>query len=324
MHPDHLPTPSAQQRASSRLVQVLLFPLMRLLWTLALLFFAAWLLGRLLPSVARLDNVTLGGALRNAIVSTSVLFISVRLLEGRHVARAVGLLPEGAPLSFLRGFLVGMGLLTAVTGVLFLSGGYQVSGLGAGASAKALGLAFVLFFFAAVFEEVLLRGIVFRLLEKGLGTWAALALSALAFGLAHLGNPGASPLAVVALTLEAGVLLAAAYVATRTLWFPIGLHTAWNFFEGPIYGSRVSGNDLPSLLQASFPGPTWLTGGDFGPEAGLPSLVFGTALGVLFLLLARRRGQLFTPRWLKKLVGRKAPQPLPAPTQAPAPSGEAA
>jgi uncharacterized protein len=323
MHPDSLPTPTAQQRFTGRVVQVLLFPLLRLLWTLLLLGSAVWALSRLAPSVGRLDNFGLAGSLRNALLATAVLWASVRLFEGERVAQAVGFSLNGAPGAFARGFLLGAGLFSAVTLVLFLSGGYTVEGFGAGANARALGHATLVFFFAAVFEEVLARGIVFRLLEQGLGTFAALALSALAFGFSHAGNPGATTLSSVALALEAGVLLAAAYVATRSLWLPIGLHTAWNLFEGPVYGTRISGNELPSLLQAHFPGPVWLTGGAFGPEAGLPALVLGTALGLGFLLLARRRGQLFTPRWLGRLLGKKGPLPLPE-TAASAPKAEVA
>jgi uncharacterized protein len=317
MHPDYLPTPTAQQRFTGRVVQVLHFPLLRLLWTLLLLGSAVWALSRLLPSVGRLDNLGLGGALRNALLSTAVLWASVRLFEGKRVAQAVGLSLGGAPGRLALGFLLGAGLLSAVTLVLYLSGSYTVEGFGAGANARALGHAALLFFLAAVFEEVLARGILFRLLEQGLGTFAALALSALAFGFSHAGNPGATTLASVAIALEAGVLLAAAYVATRSLWLPIGLHTAWNLFEGPVYGSPVSGNALPSVLQAHFPGPVWLTGGAFGPEAGLPALVLGTALGLVFLLLAWRRGQFFTPRWLGRLLGKKGPLPLPAAVSAP-------
>jgi hypothetical protein len=100
------------------------------------------------------------------------------------------------------------------------------------------------------------------------------------------------------------------------------MHTAWNLFEGPVYGAAVSGNDLPSVLHARFPGPDWLTGGAFGPEAGVPTLVLGTALGVAFLVVAVRRGQVFTPRWLLRLLGRTPPRSPPA-LQAPAPGSGA-
>ncbi len=318
MHPDHLPTPTALQRTSDAVVRVLLFPLLRLLWTAVLFFLAVWALSRISPTVGRLPNENLLGALRNALLASAVLWASVRLFEGKTLASAVGLSLRQAPAGLARGFLVGAGLLVAVTGVLWLAGAYQVVGLGAGATAGAVAHAALLFFLVAVFEELVTRGIVFRLLEQGLGTWAALALSALLFGFGHLGNPGATTLSSVALALEAGVLLAAAYVATRSLWLPIGLHMAWNLVEGPLSGAPVSGIELPSVLLARFPGPVWLTGGRFGPEASVPALVLGSAVGVGFLVLAVRRGQLITPRWVRRLFGRTKPLPLHAAGAAPA------
>jgi uncharacterized protein len=304
MHPDYLPP----RTALSRVLGVLHFPLLRLVWTLGLLALVTGTLFLVAPSFLRRDNVTLLGAFRNALVVSLTLWASVHLLEGKTLASAVGLSLRDAPRRFFRGFLLGVGLLTAVTGTLWACGAYQLVGLGEGAGARALGHALVLFFLVAVFEEVLFRGVVFRLLEQGLGTWAALALSALLFGFIHFANPGATTLSALAIALEAGVLLAAAYVATRSLWVPIGLHTAWNFFEGPVYGARVSGVELPSVFDARLVGPAWLTGGDFGPEAGLPAVILGAALGVLFLVLAARRGQLFTPRWLRKLFARRTGQ----------------
>jgi len=313
MHPDHLPAPTTGQR----ILRVLGFPLLRLVWTLLLFFGASWGLAQLAPAVARLGNETLGGALRNATLSLLVLWTTVRLFEGKRLD-AVGLSLAGAPSAFARGFLIGAALLTAVTAVLWAAGAYQVTGLGTAATAPALGRAALLFLLVAITEEVLTRGILFRLLEQGLGTWAALVLSAVLFGLGHRGNPGATLVSSLAIALEAGVLLAAAYVATRSLWLPIGLHAAWDFFEGPVYGAHVSGIALPSVLQASFPGPAWLTGGDFGPEAGVPAVVLGTALGTAFLVLAWRRGHLFTPPWLLRLLRRTGPKARPGAAQ---PSG---
>ncbi len=323
MHPDHLPVPTAAQRATHLAGRVLGFPLLRLVWTALLFFGLYWALGRLAPSIARLGNETLGGAFCNAILSLAVLWTTVRLFEGRQLD-VVGLPLRGALSAFGRGYFIGAALLTAVTAVLWVVGCYQVTGLGAGATAPAVGRAALLFFLVGVAEEVLTRGILFRLLEQGLGTWAALGLSAVLFGLGHRGNPGATTQSSLALALEAGVLLAAAYVATRSLWLPIGLHAAWDFFEGPVYGAHVSGIALPSVLQASFPGPAWLTGGAFGPEAGVPAVVLGTALGTAFLVLAWRRGHVFTPRWLRRLLRRGGPPAVSAPAVPPGAVADAA
>ena len=81
-------------------------------------------------------------------------------------------------------------------------------------------------------EELRDRGILFRLLEQNLGTWGALGLSAVAFGFSHWKNPGATWWSSLAIALEGGVLLAALYAATRSLWIPIGVHWSWNLFEG--------------------------------------------------------------------------------------------
>lgn len=323
MDPELLPMPEGRQRTVGRVLRVLHFPLLRLLYTLVLLGLGAGVLFLLAPAVFHVDNVSLAGALRNAVLVSLALFASVSLFEGKTLAQAVGLSLRSAPGGLARGFLVGAGLLSAVTGTLFFCGAYRVVGLGAGASARALGQVALVFFLVAIFEEVLFRGIFFRLLEQGLGTWLALALSALFFGVSHFPNPGATTRSAVAIALEAGVLLAAAYVATRSLWLPIGLHTAWNLFEGPVYGAHVSGIRLPSLLDAQFPGPAWLTGGAFGPEAGLPAVLLGGALGLAFLLLAVRRGHIFTPRWLLRLL-RKTPAAAPVAAHPPGPSEQPA
>ncbi len=310
MHPDHLPTPTGAQRWQRGAVRVLLSPPLRLVWTLLLFSLATWVLARFAPSLGRLPNTALGGTLRNALLATLVLWASLRLLEGKGL-EAAGLGLPGAPLRFAQGYLVGAGLLTSVVATLWAAGSYQVLGFGAGATPRALGHAALVFFFVGVYEEVVSRGILFRLFEQTFGSAAALAVSALLFGLGHMSNPNATWLSSTAIALEAGLCLGAAYLATRSLWLVIGLHTAWNFFEGPLYGATVSGIKLPALLDARFPGPSWLTGGAFGPEAGLPAVVLGTGLGVAFLVLARRRHQFTTPPWVRRLLRMDRPPPLP-------------
>src|SRR5260370_910510 len=119
----------------------------------------------------------------------------------------------------------------------------------------------------------------------------ALGISALVFGFAHARNPGASIVSSLAIAVEAGGLLAAAFILTRNLWFPIGMHWAWNFFQGPIFGVPVSGMRMPSLLDAYLEGPRAWTGGAFGLEAGLPAGVFASALGLTMLGQERAEGR---------------------------------
>ena len=104
---------------------------------------------------------------------------------------------------------------------------------------------------AAIFEEILFRGVLFRIVEEGLGTWAALLISALVFGFVHIGNPGATVWSSVAIAIEAGLLLGMAYQVTRSLPLVIGLHAAWNFTQGSVFGSAVSGTSGHALLAGA-------------------------------------------------------------------------
>jgi membrane protease YdiL (CAAX protease family) len=151
---------------------------------------------------------------------------------------------------------------------------------------------------AAAVEELLFRGVFFRLIEEWSGTWIALAVSAAIFGFAHSGNAGATWVSTLAVALEAGVLLAAAFVVAKNLWFPIGIHFAWNFSEGPIYGTQISGHAFgKSALTAQLSGPTLLTGGAFGPEAGLAAMLTCLLAAIALLVLAVARSQVVPANW---------------------------
>ena len=120
---------------------------------------------------------------------------------------------------------------------------------------------------SAIGEEIIFRGVVFRIFEEMFGTFIALMVSAGFFGLIHMGNHGATVTSGAAIALEAGLLLAVSYAVVRNLWLPIGLHFGWNFAESGIFGSVVSGNAFKGLFNTTLTGPDMLTGGKFGPEA---------------------------------------------------------
>ena len=184
------------------------------------------------------------------------------------------------------GFGIGILYFVLVTGCIALFGAYKVQGLGH--DWAALARALFLFLIVAVGEEVLFRGIVFRMIDERWGTWVALILSALIFGFVHISNQNATVWSSVAIAVEAGLMLAAAYKWSGTLWLPVGIHWSWNFFQGPVFGFAVSGNETQSLLKSVIDGPEWLTGGAFGAEASVPALVLGLAFAIVFLLVKRR------------------------------------
>ena len=124
------------------------------------------------------------------------------------------------------------------------------------------------------------RGYWLQNIADGTNLPIAIFLSSLMFAALHLSNPNVSALAIVGL-IGAGLFLAAGYVFTRQLWLPIGLHIGWNFFEGNIFGFRVSGLDTFRLITLRVNGPELWTGGAFGPEAGLivfPAMLLGIGL----------------------------------------------
>jgi CAAX protease family protein len=148
--------------------------------------------------------------------------------------------------------------------------------------------AFVTFVLVAFSEEAFSRGWVLQVIERGYSTRVAVIVSAGLFAVLHAFNPGFGITALLGLFL-AGLLLAWAYLATRQLWLPMALHLSWNFSEGPLFGFPVSGLPAEGLLTITPHGPAVVTGGTFGPEAGLVVIV-GIALAALMILgLARMR-----------------------------------
>jgi membrane protease YdiL (CAAX protease family) len=195
----------------------------------------------------------------------------------------------------LIGLLAGAAIFSCVVGVATVVGVYNLDGRG---NSQGLLLALVASAsFPAISEELVFRGILFRWIEEFGGSWTALLLTSGFFGAAHLANPGATWIAAVGIAFEAGVMLGAAYMLTRSLWLPISLHAAWNFMQGEVFDIPVSGNEADGLVKAHLAGPPLLTGGGFGLEASLIAIVIATLFGLALLWLAIERGELVRPIW---------------------------
>jgi len=223
-----------------------------------------------------------------AVCALLSVFVVTRLIEWRNPAE-IGLSLRRFVSDWLKGAGVGAAYLCASVGILAVLGSYRITGVTFAGHALVGGL--VLHFLVGVFEETLVRGILFRFLEEGFGSWIALTITALFFGFSHMSNPNATMWSAIAIALAAGVLIGAVYMATRSLWFAMGLHTAWNFLQGDIFGVAVSGNGAPteSLFQPLIQGNQWLTGGAFGIEASVIAVVFGLGLGSYFIVQAVRQ-----------------------------------
>jgi uncharacterized protein len=250
--------------------------------------------------VARLDSVAARNPITGLLVGVAsaaiALFLYARLvrwLEQREVPE-VGTATLRRQLS--RGLGIGVGLFAVTILLIFIGNGYRVHGWG---SAGDMIATFGLMAGTATCEELLFRGVLFRIVEEWAGTVIALVVSGLAFGALHLLNPGATVWGALAIAAEAGLMLGAAYVATRSLWLPIGLHLGWNFAESGLFGSTVSGSDgtVGGLLKGAAHGPAIISGGGFGPEASIFAILVCGAAAVVLLRMARKRGRIVNAPW---------------------------
>jgi uncharacterized protein len=234
------------------------------------------------------------GALLLAAVVLMAYWAYVRVIERRVVSE---LSRRNAGWELCAGLTLGALLFCATIGILAALGAYQITGKNGWAIMLA-GLSNAIL--SGILEEVLIRGVLFRILEEWLGSWIALGLSAIIFGVLHLLNPGATLLNAAAISIEAGVLLAAAYMVTRRLWLCMGIHIAWNFTQGGIFSVAVSGGASKGFFQSTMVGPDWLTGGVFGAEASLVALVVCLAAGIALLALAAKKGHIIPGFWTIK------------------------
>jgi uncharacterized protein len=234
------------------------------------------------------------GALLLTAVVLAAYSAYVRIIERRAVSELSG---ARAAREFGIGLGLGALLFSVTIGILAAVGAYEVTGSNGWQTLLAILPACIL---SGVLEEVLIRGVVFRILEQWLGSWIALGISAAIFGVLHLLNPGATLLNAAAISIEAGVLLAAAYMLTRRLWLCVGTHIAWNFTQGGIFSVAVSGGSSKGLLQGRMVGPDWLTGGTFGAEASVVALAVCLAAGMALVGLAIKTGNVIQPFWSDK------------------------
>jgi membrane protease YdiL (CAAX protease family) len=230
------------------------------------------------------------------------------LISATLVGWACGALMEELPFQALgcsphRGWLRNLGLGSALgAATLFLAAllatvtrgiHFRFDTAGERAIGETLAMSAVLFVFAAAAEEILFRGYPLQTLTRANLAWLGVLLTSVPFAAVHLNNPHAVPGFTFVNTALAGVWLAVAYLRTRSLWLPLGLHWAWNWAQASLLGLPVSGIEriAPApLLHAMNAGPDWLTGGSYGIEGGAACTV---ALLVSTLVIWRTK--LFTP-----------------------------
>lgn len=287
----------------------LLFPLTRIL--IVILFLVPTLVLHILSEnyiLAIIPEEMKAAAVNIEIVIGLTLFIFLYRLYTNLIEKRPSL--ELSPKSLLRDILAGLalgaGLIVLCVGTLAIFGYYRIENLNPDWTIVSKNMLWLLM--AAFIEELIFRLIVFKLMEEFIGSWPALVISILLFGFAHAGNPNATLWTSIAIAIEAGILLTAAFILTRNIWFPLALHFSWNYFQSTIFGITTSGVKADSLFIPVIEGPEWLTGGEFGIEASVLAVLLCLSAGLILLKKSADYNQIILPRWIRK---RQSFEPVP-------------
>lgn len=245
-----------------------------------------------------------GHPVNQAIAAMGMIALAFWIYVGfaRHIERReptdVSLRGMGREVGI--GLLIGAGLYTCCVLILMVLGVYKIVGIN---PVSAMLPAVPLALSAGFLEELVFRGALFRIVEEWLGSWVALLVSSVTFGFVHLMNPDATLTGAIFISVEAGILLAAAYMVTRRLWMSIAFHMAWNYTQSAVFSGIVSGSfNEAGLIKPVIAGPEYLTGGSFGLEASLTAFLLCTTAGVVLLVKAVRDGRIVRPS-LARLKG---------------------
>lgn len=244
-----------------------------------------------------LDKTTTPENLKDPIAGTVfailvvILYINLyRWYENRKVSE---LSAAKIPGSLLGGILLGTALASLIILVQHLAHVYDIS------TTRPFGPvlpdSWNTFVNAAV-AEILIIGIVFRISEDWLGSYLALAILVVLFFILHITAPGATPISAFAVSMHAAFLLGPAFIFTRSLWFPIFIHFAWDFSFAAIYGASINGYTMEhSLFQSRIEGSDLLTGGYFGPQGSVQAALLCLIAGMIFIRAGSRRGNIKPP-----------------------------
>jgi membrane protease YdiL (CAAX protease family) len=232
----------------------------------------------------------MGVAWHNAVamlVCALGYWVYVKRVERREVTELSG---SGAPGEWARGAGLGvlLGLLTLAP--LWGLGVYRIEGFG---DSFPLLKQIPEMLLVSVLEELLIRGVMFRIAEQAWGSRRALVFSTMLFVAAHF--PGEISLLGVLVTVAASLAFTAAFQISRRLWLPMGMHFAWNYLFSAVFSVPVSGHEAKGWLHGELSGPEWLSGGAYGVEASAMALLVWVVASAIFLRRAYSRGK-FMPR----------------------------
>lgn len=283
----------------SRKQKIFNFPVVKiilaLIVTMALVIIGQQIIGKLL-GLTSLDR-NYRNLIKGIFVSVLALTGYILFFKYYEKRKVTELAANGLAKNLIIGILIGVVLQSLTILVIYATGSFNIVAVN---PVSFIIIPLTVAFTAAILEEILIRGILFRVLEEKLGSYIALAISAIIFGALHLSNPGATLVSALCVSIEAGILLGAAFIYSRNLWFPIAIHFAWNFMQSGIFGAITSGNEKSeSLLVTKIEGSVWITGGEFGPEGSFQAIIFCSIASVLLVFLCHKENKIVKPYWQK-------------------------
>jgi membrane protease YdiL (CAAX protease family) len=236
-------------------------------------------------------NLIKGIIASTAVISSYIYFF--KKYEKREIKEFSS---KGVAKYIILGTLIGAILQCLTILVIYFNGAFKIVSIN---SISNIIIPLTVAFTIAVFEEILIRGIIFRIIEEKLGSYISLLISVIIFGALHMANPNSTLISGLCVGIEAGFLLGSAYIYTRNLWFPIAIHFSWNFMQSGIFGAITSGNEKPSsLLTTKITGSQLITGGEFGPEGTIQSIIFCLLASIILMQLSKHK--LINPYWKKE------------------------
>lgn len=277
--------------------RILNAPLTRILLGLIVCFIAFILAQQVTGKI--LDFTSLDKNFRNLIkgiiASAAVIFAYIYFFKKYEKRTIIEFSNKGIAKYIITGVIIGVLLQCLTILIIIINGSFEIVSVN---PISDMIIPFTVAFSVAIFEEILIRGIIFRIMEEKLGSYISLLITAIIFGALHLANPNSTLLSGLCVGIEAGFLMGAAYIYARNLWFPIAIHFAWNFMQSGIFGAITSGNEkTSSLLTTKITGSQLFTGGAFGPEGTIQAIIFCSLASIALLILSGNK--IISPSWRK-------------------------
>ena len=280
--------------------RILKSPVTRILLGLLVCFIAFILAQQLAGKI--LDLTVADKNIRNlmkGIISSAAVIAAYIYFFRKYEKRAVTeFSSKGIAKYVVLGIVIGVLLQSLTILVILINGGFEIVSVN---SISNVIIPFTVAFSVAIFEEILIRGIIFRIVEEKLGSYISLIITAIIFGALHLANPNSTLLSSFCVGIEAGFLMGVAYMYARNLWFPIAIHFAWNFMQSGIFGTITSGSEkTSSWLTTNITGSPLFTGGGFGPDATIQAIIFCSLASMHLLILSGNK--IISPSWKSQQV----------------------